>query len=85
MYGHLLKAIASHRVGDRPGRSEPHAVKRRRKPYPLLTKPRDEARNELHGGGHLLKVVALVYTPPLFKYAVESYKRAYNINPVQNR
>ena len=51
MYGYLLEAIASHRVGNRPGRSEPRAVKRRRKPYPLLTKPRDEARNELRGGG----------------------------------
>nr|QNO46826.1 hypothetical protein AEBCLJCM_00003 [Methanosarcinales archaeon ANME-2c ERB4] len=51
MCGHLLKAIASHRVGNRPGRSEPRAVKRRRKPYPLLTKPREEARNELRGGG----------------------------------
>jgi len=30
---------------------EPRAVKRRRKPYPLLTKPREEARNELCGGG----------------------------------
>ena len=51
MYGHLLKAIVSHRVGNRPGRSEPRAVKRRRKPYPLLTKPREEARNELRRGG----------------------------------
>ena len=51
MYEHILKAIVSHRVGNRPGRSEPRAVKRRRKPYPLLTKPRKEARNELRGGG----------------------------------
>ena len=51
MYGYLLKSIASHRVGNRSRRSEPHAVKRRRKPYPLLTKPREEARNELCGGG----------------------------------
>ena len=50
MYGYLLEAIGSHRVGNRSGRSEPHAVKRRRKPYPLLTKPREEARNELRGG-----------------------------------
>jgi IS4 transposase len=53
--GHLLKAIVSHRVGNRPGRSEPRAVKRRRKPYPLLTKPREEARNELRGGGICLR------------------------------
>jgi len=51
LYEYLLKAIASHRVGNRLGRSEPRAVKRRRKPYPLLTKPREEARNELFGGG----------------------------------
>ncbi len=50
MYGYLLEAIASHRVGDRSRRSEPRAVKRRRKPYPLLTKPREEARKELRGG-----------------------------------
>jgi hypothetical protein len=50
-YGYLLEAIASHRVGNRSRRSEPRAVKRRRKPYPLLTKPREEARNELRGGG----------------------------------
>ena len=43
----LLKAIASHRVGDRPGRSEPRCVKRRRKAYPYLTKPRHIARMEM--------------------------------------
>ena len=32
----LLKAIAVHRVGDRPGRLEPRKRKRRPKPYPLL-------------------------------------------------
>jgi len=51
MYGYLLEAIASHRVGNRSRRSEPRAVKRRRKPYPLLTKPREEACNELRRGG----------------------------------
>ena len=50
IYGYLLKAIVSHRVGNRHGRSEPRAVKRRRKSYPLLTKPRKEARSELRGG-----------------------------------
>ena len=43
----LLKAIAVHRVGNRPGRYEPRARKRRPKPYPLLNKPRLQARNEL--------------------------------------
>jgi hypothetical protein len=32
---------------QRPNRVEPRAVKRRPKPYPLLTKPRQEARNTL--------------------------------------
>jgi hypothetical protein len=34
----------SHRVGNRPDRVEPRAVKRRPKPHPLLTKPRAQAR-----------------------------------------
>ena len=33
--------------GDRPGRIEPRAVKRRPKPHALLTKPRAEAKAEL--------------------------------------
>jgi hypothetical protein len=40
----LLLAIARHSVGKRPGRVEPRALKRRQKPYDLLTKPREEAR-----------------------------------------
>jgi hypothetical protein len=42
-----LKSIASHRVGQRPNRVEPRAIKRRPKSHKLLTKPRDEARAEL--------------------------------------
>lgn len=38
----LLNAVAGHRVGNRPGRSEPRAVKRRPKPYPLLAIPRSQ-------------------------------------------
>jgi len=34
-------------IGNRPGRIEPRAVKRRPKPHKLLTKPRDQARAEL--------------------------------------
>jgi putative transposase len=44
-----LEVIASHKVGNRPNRVEPRAVKRRPKPHPLLTKPRQEARDELVG------------------------------------
>ena len=42
-----LAAIAAHKVGQRPNRVEPRAVKRRPKPHRLLTKPRREAREEL--------------------------------------
>jgi hypothetical protein len=47
IYAIVLVALATHRVGDRPGRCEPRKVKRRPKPYGLLTKPREEARAEL--------------------------------------
>jgi len=40
----MLLAIAHHAVGNRPDRVEPRALKRRPKPYDLLTKPRAEAR-----------------------------------------
>lgn len=43
----LFVALVSHRVGDRPERCEPRAVKRRPKPLRYLTKPRAEARAEL--------------------------------------
>ena len=44
MIEEMLLAIARHRVGNRPGRVEPRALKRRPKPYALLTKPREKAR-----------------------------------------
>jgi hypothetical protein len=40
----LLKAVAYHRVGDRPGRWEPRARKRRPKPGKRLTQPRRIAK-----------------------------------------
>ncbi len=43
----LWMAVATHEVGNRPGRVEPRRVKRRPKSYPPLTKPRQEARAEL--------------------------------------
>ncbi len=43
----ILKAIASHRVGDRPGRCEPRKVKRRPKGYSRMLKPRDQERAAL--------------------------------------
>jgi hypothetical protein len=43
----LHVAIVAHRVGDRPERCEPRAVKRRPKPLRYLTQPRHDARAEL--------------------------------------
>lgn len=43
-----LRHLAAHRVGDRPNRVEPRAIKRRPKPHQLLTVPRAEARAALH-------------------------------------
>jgi len=40
----LLQAVAYHRVGDRPGRWEPRARKRRPKPGKRLTQPRRVAK-----------------------------------------
>ena len=48
----LLVLIAEPRVGLRPGRIEPRARKRRPKPFPLLTKPRQAARDEVRNNGH---------------------------------
>lgn len=42
-----LQSIASHRVGRRPNRVEPRAIKRRPKSHKLLTKPRKQAQAEL--------------------------------------
>jgi hypothetical protein len=50
LYEDLLSAIASHRVGDRPNRYEPRAIKRRPKPHALLTIPRAEAKRLLAVG-----------------------------------
>jgi hypothetical protein len=47
IYAVVLVAVASHEVGDRPGRVEPRCVKRRPKSYDPLKKPRAEARAEL--------------------------------------
>ena len=48
----LLILIAEPRVGLRPGRVEPRAVKRRPKPFPLLTQPRRAARDDVRKNGH---------------------------------
>lgn len=48
----LLRLIAQKRVGERPGRIEPRAIKRRPKPFPLLMKSRCQAREEVRLHGH---------------------------------
>lgn len=48
----LLVLMAQRRVGRRPGRVEPRAVKRRPKPLPLLTQPRAIAQEKIRRFGH---------------------------------
>jgi hypothetical protein len=52
----LFVLIAQQQVGNRPGRIEPRAVKRRPKPFPLLTQPRDVARKTILKNGHPKKL-----------------------------
>ena len=52
----LFILIAQQQVGNRPGRIEPRAVKRRPKPFPLLTKPRETARRDVRIYGHPKKL-----------------------------
>jgi hypothetical protein len=48
MRQHLLYYIAADQLPDRPGRAEPRALKRRPKPFSLLTKPREQYRELPH-------------------------------------
>ena len=52
----LMVLIAQSSVGNRPGRIEPRATKRRPKPYPLLMKKRAEAHEEIRLHGHPKKL-----------------------------
>ena len=52
----LLLLVAEQAVGNRPGRIEPRALKRRHKPYPLLTQTRAVARAHVQKQGHPKKV-----------------------------
>lgn len=56
VFAELLKLIAQKRVGRRPGRIEPRAVKRRPKPYPLMTQKRTAARSKVRRSGHPKKL-----------------------------
>lgn len=50
--GLLFRLIGQLRVGNRPGRIEPRARKRRPKPYPWLKIPRPQARLRIAAYGH---------------------------------
>ena len=52
----LFLLMAQQRVGNRSGRIEPRAVKRRPKAYPLLTSPRNQARENVRVYGHPAKL-----------------------------
>ena len=50
LYQDLLRAIATHRVADRPDRFEPRLKKRRRNNYDWLTSPRSEVKRKMAKG-----------------------------------
>ena len=50
LYQELLRASATHRVGDRPDRFEPRVKKHRRNHYGWLTKPRSEVKRQMAKG-----------------------------------
>jgi hypothetical protein len=50
LYQNLLRAIATHRVGDRPDRFEPRLKKHRRNHYGWLTEPRREVKRKMAKG-----------------------------------
>ena len=52
----LFILIAQQRVGNRPGRIEPRAIKRRPKPFPLLMEARSIAREKVRMHGHPRKI-----------------------------
>ncbi|MFB3090548.1 MAG: IS4 family transposase [Gammaproteobacteria bacterium] len=52
----LFFFMAQRVVGKRPGRIEPRAIKRRPKPFPLLTKSRHEAQQDIRKNGRPKKI-----------------------------
>ena len=48
LWSELIRVIAADVVPSRPGRTEPRAVKRRPKAYPLLNKPRRKFKEIRH-------------------------------------
>ena len=53
---HLFILIAQQKIGNRSGRIEPRALKKRAKAYPLLTEPRELAREKIKKYGHPKKL-----------------------------
>lgn len=51
-YEKLLRLIGEKVIGNRGGRIEPRALKKRPNTYPLLMKPRDATREEVRKNGH---------------------------------
>jgi DDE family transposase len=58
MIAHVLGALASLRLSDRPDRVEPRAIKRRPKPHRLLTIPRPLARLQILAQRSFVKVAS---------------------------
>lgn len=52
----LFVLMSQRKIGNRPGRVEPRAVKRRPKPYPLLMKIRPLSQQEIRQNGHPKKL-----------------------------
>ena len=52
----LFVLISERKIGNRPGRVEPRAVKRRPKPFPLLMQLRTVVREEIKQHGHPKKL-----------------------------
>src|SRR5262249_18525641 len=50
LYRDVLRAIATHRVADRPDRFEPRVKKHRRNHYGWLTRPRSEVKRMMAKG-----------------------------------
>jgi hypothetical protein len=57
----MLALLASRQVGNRAGRIEPRAVKRRPKAYPLLMIPRAQARQAVIKNGHPKKIKQAIF------------------------
>jgi hypothetical protein len=50
LYHHLLDAVATHRVADRPDRYEPRLQKRRPKDFLLMKRPRAAIKRDMAAG-----------------------------------